>query len=104
MKVFLSLPTDGTSEEEIELTRSKMVKEIKKLHPGSNVAVLNPYKEGASEDISLLFLGDAIQTLNNVDAAYFTNDWKYARGCSIIYQVCEAYGIPVFVLDPLGDI
>ena len=89
MKVFISMPMDGKSNEEIS-------EEIEKLIPtfGFNTS---DFADGRSEGSSpLMGLAHAIEVMDDCDAVWFTPGWEEARGCKIERIIAEAYDIPIY--------
>ena len=47
---------------------------------------------------ALFYLAKSIDMIGQVDAVYFTEDWRSARGCRVERKICEEYGVKI--LDP----
>lgn len=87
MKVMISQPMRGKSEEEIINERKTIIEELEK--QGYEV-VDTVFKEGPNNP--LFFLSKSIETMVNVDAVVFMPGWQGARGCRIEHQVAAEYG------------
>lgn len=87
MKVMISQPMRGKSEEEIINERKTIIEELEK--QGYEV-VDTVFKEGPNNP--LFFLSKSIETMVNVDAVVFMPGWQGARDCRIEHQVAAEYG------------
>jgi hypothetical protein len=95
MKVFISQPMTGKTDEEIKKERSTMIEEAKRLF-GDDVEIIDSFFEGAPYNAApLWFLGKAIQLLSTADAAMFAKGWSEARGCKMEYLAAKEYGIRI---------
>lgn len=93
MKVFISQPMKGLSEEEIKSNREKAIKNIKNLY-GDDAEIIDSYID--SDGTPLWCLGKSIELLSTADIAYFVKDWNTARGCRIEYMCADNYGIGAY--------
>lgn len=93
MKIFISQPMNGLSEEEIRHNRMKAVKKIKSLY-GDDAEIIDSYIDGGGTP--LWCLGKSIELLSTVDVAYFLKGWNTARGCRIEYMCADNYGIGAY--------
>lgn len=95
MKIFISQPMNGKTNEEIEQERTHAV-EAAKEQLGSNIEVIDSFFKDAPHDVRPGWcLGKSIQLLTQADLCVFIGDWKKYRGCKIEHEVAEAYGVPV---------
>ena len=93
MKIFISQPMNGLSEDKIKRTRLNTEQKIKQLF--GNVDIINSFY--LERDPKPLFnLGRSIQLLSEADIAYFAPGWSKARGCRIEYICASEYGIYTF--------
>lgn len=93
MKIFISQPMKGFSEEEIRHNREKAIRKIKGLY-GNDVEILDSYIDGGGTP--LWCLGKSIELLSTADVAYFLKGWNSARGCRIEYMCADNYGIGAY--------
>ncbi len=94
MKVMISQPMQGKTDEEIKREKQKIVDKLEKLH----IEVVNSFfDEEAPNDINagLYYMAKSIQVMSEVDAVFFTKDWQMARGCRIERQIAKEYGIKI---------
>lgn len=97
LKVFISQPMGGISDEVIKSERSRAIDNIKQKF-GENVEILNTlFEEEPPEyaDIGIWYLGESIKVLAMADVAYFVRGWDTKRGCRIEYTCAKEYGIEV---------
>lgn len=94
MKVFISLPMHGKTNEEIEQQLKEARKAISLIFSDQELTIFHNRgciaPSGAGR---LYYLGSAIQRLDGVDAVYFCSGWEEAKGCQVEHYICELYGI-----------
>lgn len=94
MKVFISLPTHGKTNEKIisELKAARTA--ISLIFPDQELTIIHNNGCIAPSGAGRLFyLGSAIQRLDGVDAVYFCKGWEEAKRCRVEHYICELYGI-----------
>ena len=101
MKVFISQPMNGKSDEEILKERNKIIHLLKERH-GEDVEILDSFFEdyvpspSINEDrVGLKYLSKSLEILADADLVVFAPGYKEARGCLIEYECAKAYGIPI---------
>ena len=97
VKVFISQPMNGKTEEEILTERVKAIECCKK-NFGDDIEVLDSYFAEYNPEagyVPLKYLAKSLEILADADVAYFTGDWQEARGCRIENQCAIEYGIEV---------
>lgn len=96
IKVFISQPMRGKTDEEILAVRKNAIVTIKRSFKGEEVEVLDSFfKEHTDESNPLEFLARSIALLGKADIAYFAKGWEQARGCRIENQCAIEYGIGI---------
>ena len=101
MRLFVSQPMNGKTEEEIKHERAHLVRvgteEVRKEYgDGTEVEVVDSFFEDAPHDASpLWYLGESIKLLGTADVAIFASDWESARGCRIEHQCAIDYELEV---------
>lgn len=95
VRVFISQPMNGKTNEEIESERAAAVARIKEIC-GDEVEVIDSFFKDAPHDAKpLWFLGKSLELLSTADVAFFCKGWEHYRGCGIEHQCCLGYGIEV---------
>lgn len=98
MKVIISQPMRGKTEEQIKEERQKIVEKFNKMH----IEVINTmFTEEAPEDCNaaVYYLGKSISAMKDIDAIYMADGWREARGCRVENQVAREYGIKILYSD-----
>ena len=101
MKIMISMPMAGKHDEAVKKEYNNIVEQFKKLH----IEVVDTYFTDDISDISrpdIYFLAKSILAMQDVDAVYFADGWKNARGCEIEHKVCLKYGIKTLYADFLN--
>ncbi len=94
IKVFISQPMNGKTNEEIKTERALLIEKAKENY--GDIEVIDSFFENAPHNAApLWFLGESIKKLAVADVAYFAKDWSKARGCKIENQCAITYGIEV---------
>lgn len=102
MKVMLSQPMNGKTNEEIVATRKRAIKELE----AAGYEVVNTFftdewynsenmKNRGVENIPLYFLAKSLENMSLCNAAYFCKGWDKARGCKIEHDVAVTYGLDI---------
>lgn len=91
MKLFISQPMKGKTNEEIEAEREEVInrfeaEEIK-------VEIIDSFfKNAPAQATPLWYLGEAIKLLGEADVVYFCKDWQRYNGCAIEHECAVRYG------------
>ena len=94
MKVMISQPMNGKTDEEIQKIRNEIIAKFNKMH----IEVINTlFTEEAPENCNsaIYYLGKSISAMKDIDALYLCDNWNLARGCKIENQVAREYGIKI---------
>lgn len=94
MKIMISQPMKGKTNEQIREERAELVKRLKE----EGIEVLDTVFEDApsDEDIAIYMLSQSIRYIGKADALLFMKGWEKARGCKIEHEVAVEYGKQVF--------
>lgn len=95
IKLFISQPMNGLSDEDVLKERDRAI-ECAKKQLGEDIEVLDSYfTEDEPEGVNsrLWWLGKSIELLARADVAYFVKGWNKARGCLIENECAFRYGI-----------
>lgn len=98
MRIMLSQPMNGRSEEAIKQEREAIIKILKE----KDVEVADTlFYDYVPEYINagVYFLGKSLIELSKVDALLMCDGWEKARGCKIEYETAKAYGIKILYTD-----
>lgn len=101
MKVMISMPMAGKHNEVVKKEYNDIVEKFKKLH----IEVVDTYFTEDTTNLSrpgVYFLAKSILAMEDIDAVYFADGWRNARGCEIEHQVCLKYGIKILYSDFLN--
>lgn len=95
MKVFISQPMTGLTNEEILRVRDETITYLKdSFILGVDVEVIDSFITNAPDGTkSLYLLGKALEKLSTADICIFVDGWKDSRGCRIEHECCIQYGI-----------
>lgn len=102
MKVMLSQPMNGKTDEEIKATREKAIAALTDMgYEVVNTLFTDEWyspesmKERGVVQIPLCFLAKSLENMSLCHAAYFCKGWEKARGCIIEHAAAEAYGLEI---------
>lgn len=96
MKVFISQPMSGLSEEEVMKERQRALDVIKTRHPDQEIEVIENYKHDLPEGSHPLdYLGRDIIMMKDADLVFFVRYHNIARGCRCEQTVALAYGLSI---------
>ena len=94
MRVMISQPMNGKSNEEIRKERAEIVKKIER--KGFEYIDTVFEDEGKMNKIihgGVYYLGKSIEKMAEADIVYFMKGWENARGCKIEHLICSQYRI-----------
>ena len=98
MKVMISQPMNGKTEEQIREERKTIIEKFNNMH----IEVIDTiFTEEASENCNkaVYYLGKSIEAMKDIDALYMCDGWREARGCRIEHQVAREYKIKILYKD-----
>ena len=94
MRVFISQPMNGMTDDEIKNERKKAIEKVRAEYPDEDIKIINNlFSEAPRTAIPLWCLGKSLELLSTADLAFFAEGWKDARGCRIEFECAMAYGI-----------
>lgn len=93
IKVFISQPMNGKTDEEIKAVREKAIASVKEKVDDEVEVIDSFFKDAPCEAKPLWFLAKSLELLSSADTAYFAKGWEDARGCRIERECAEEYGI-----------
>ena len=96
MKIMISQPMNGKTEEQIRKERAGLVKELEEQgHEVLDTVFSSEYltKDRPTDcNAGVWALSKSLEMLGQTDAIVFMKGWEQARGCRIENQVALAYG------------
>lgn len=98
MKVMISQPMRGKTEEQIREERKAIIEKFNNMH----IEVIDTiFTEEPPKDcnVAVYYLGKSISAMKDIDAIYMDDGWREARGCRIEHQVAKEYGIKILYND-----
>lgn len=91
MKLFISQPMKGKTDEQILEERNKAAGLF--ILEGENVEVIDSFfKDAPAQAATLWYLGESIKLLGEADVVYFCKDWQKYNGCTIEHECAVRYG------------
>lgn len=90
MKVMISQPMRGKTNEQIREEREKLVKQLKTEGHEVIDTVFDDFPEGKATPVH--YLAKSIEFIANVEGVVFMKGWENARGCKIEHQIAKEYG------------
>lgn len=102
MKVMISQPMNGKTEEQIRSERKAIIEKLNKMHI-EVIDTIFDINENIINNIPVFYLAKSIEAMADADAIYFMKDWQMARGCRIEREVAHDYGIKILDTDFLED-
>lgn len=91
MKIMISQPMNGKTEEQIREERASVVSALEsKGHTVIDTVFTDETPQGFSKPV--YFLSKSIEALSSADAVVFLPGWEKARGCRIDHIVALEYG------------
>lgn len=90
MKIMISQPMRGYTEDIIRKDRNKLVKELEK--QGYEV-IDTIFTDEPPEncDKAIYYLSKSIEVMSKVEGVVFMKGWEQARGCKVEYYVAQYY-------------
>ena len=96
MKIMISQPKNGKTEEQIRKERAELVKELEEQgHEVLNTVFSDEYltkDRPKACNAGIWALSKSLEVLGQADAVVFIKGWEQSRGCRIENQVALAYG------------
>lgn len=100
MKIFISQPMNGLTDEEILSKRNRVIEEVKNIY-GEDVEVIDSFFKDYDPkgNCALKYLSKSIEMLADADLAVFVDNWGQYRGCRIEHLCAVNYGIKCRYID-----
>lgn len=94
MKIFISQPMNGKTEEQIRKERDEVILKLSRRYNG-NIEILDTIFDLDKNTHPLVYLGKSIEILAQADLAYFMKNWDESRGCVVEHLCATRYGIDI---------
>lgn len=97
MKVFISQPMRGLSDEEIKSNRQKAI-DLIMLKYNNDAEIIDSFiEDDAPKDVNpgAWYLGKSIEAMSMADVVVFLPGWEHARGCKNEHCIAVEYGFDV---------
>lgn len=91
MKIFVSMPMNGKTDEQIRKEFEEKKKYIKEQW-GFNPEMVIDSVIGDGADDLVKYLARSIYLMSDANIVFFASGWEQARGCKIEHEVAIAYG------------
>lgn len=104
VKLFVSQPMTGLSDDEIMMARASAIRSAEyKIRGKTNIftpqkvlVVIDSFFQDAPTDAKhLWYLGESLKKLSEADVVIFAKNWQKSRGCKIEHEAAVNYGIEV---------
>lgn len=96
MKVFISLPINGyTDDENIERQQNISKKIMEKYNDATLICSF------INNGTPLYYLGESLKKMASADICVFANEWGHVRGCRIEHECALLYGYKVIYEEEL---
>lgn len=108
VRLFISQPMRGKTDEQIEREREKLVEIAEAVYFGrGRVEVIDSFFKGGlnaptGSKVPLYHLSKSLELLATADAVIFARDWQGARGCRIEHECAKQYRVPMIELPEEG--
>ena len=94
MKLFISQPMAGLTDEKIRKRREELIQLVKEKF-SEDIEVIDSFTK--SEEIvrrgRIAMLGDSIMKMHDADMVIFASGWRRSAGCNVEHEVCVRYNI-----------
>ena len=97
MKIFISQPMRGKTEDEIVLAKANAIEQVRRWRDDEPIEIIESYFEDYKPEgkrAPLKFLAKSLEKMAEADLVVFISGWREARGCRIEYECARAYDIP----------
>lgn len=95
MKVFISQPMSGLSNDEIIKAREEATKELKDKFNCEIEVIDNLQLDVDNHGNRLFYISNDIRWLGEADMVYLLRNWNTHRGCRVEHYIAKEYGIDI---------
>jgi hypothetical protein len=97
MKVMISQPMNGKTEEQIRTDRAEAVARLQQQGHKVVDTIFDLGPDVRPETAPLKYLAKSIEAMADIDAVYFLRGWESAHGCQIERAIAQSCGKTVFL-------
>ncbi|MBO4736433.1 MAG: hypothetical protein J5614_08560 [Paludibacteraceae bacterium] len=105
MKVFISQPMAGLTDEQILERRNELIEKTREWYKGQELEFIDSFTK--SEDIvgrgRIAMLGDSIAKMYDATVCIFATGWQKSSGCKVEHEVCVQYTIQRLYEDLMDE-
>lgn len=99
VRVFISQPMTGRTDEEITEERIKAISAVQKRYPLCYVIEIDSFNKGALNNSDpITELGKCISLMADADIIVFCRGWGDSKGCNVEHEVAFQYDLPLIYL------
>lgn len=92
MKIMISQPMNGKTNEQIKEERKELVEELEE-QGHTVINTIFDFNKGEGEKVTPMFcLAKSIEAMDKADAVVFMKGWENARGCVAEEYIAKKYG------------
>lgn len=91
LKLFISMPMNGLSEDEIRASMAEAKAEAERII-GQPMELLETVFDFHEDTHPLVYLGESLKKMAEANVVYFHLGWKQARGCFVEHIAAVKYG------------
>lgn len=106
MKVFISTPMHGKTQEQIRAYRQKQINVLKAMYPEEEIEVIDSVVTDTppqSANESIWYLGKSISLMSGADTLASPYHSTWCNGCRIERNVASSYGLKIIDLPMLPE-
>lgn len=102
IKIFISQPMNGKTNEEIEDERNYIIGRLASHFSNERIEIIDSFFKDAPHDTRpLWYLGESIKLMSEADIVFFCDGWHVARGCLIEHDCALEYDIDIMCEEDL---
>lgn len=99
MKIFISQPMRGKTEQQILDERMKAVTKVSELFNDKEVIIAESYQKDLHKNANPLYcLSKSLELMSKCDLVVFVEGYQNARGCKIEHECAKEYGYGILYL------
>lgn len=99
VKVFISQPMTGKTDEEITAQRANALIQVEKRYSNCLVLEIDSFNKGALNNSDpITELGRCVSLMADANVVVFCKGWANSKGCNVEYVVAIQYDLPLIRL------